>query len=268
MVQVYRQGFSNTRYSVEDLKNIMSILRSEEGCPWDREQTHTSIRNDLLEETYEAVDAIDRLDDVDMAEELGDLLLQVVFHSQIASERGSFDFDTVADGICKKLIYRHPHVFGNVEVENSAEVLDNWDKLKKTEKSQSTFTDTLKAVPKTFPALMRAAKVGKRAKKSGFDFADLKDTIQKLEEELTELKEAVENNNLDLAKEELGDLLFSAVNTSRFLKVDAEECLTRSTEKFIDRFEKAEKLAIEDNLSLDNLSADELDVLWNKAKQL
>ncbi len=266
MVKVYRRGF-DTSYTVEDLRNIMAILRGENGCPWDKEQDHLSIRNDLLEETYEALDAIDRLDDTDMVEELGDLLLQVVFHCQIAKEQGSFDFDTVADGICKKLIYRHPHVFSTVTVQNSDEVLDNWDKLKKDEKNQTSFTDTLKAVPKAFPALMRAQKVSKRAHKAGYDFECLSDTVLKLEEELKELKDAISSGDLSAAGDELGDLIFSAVNTARFLKVDSEEILTKSTEKFISRFEKAEKSALSKNLKLEDLTPKELDKLWEEAKK-
>lgn len=153
------------KYNIDDLLEIMKELRSPNGCPWDREQDHHSIRNDFIEETYEAIDAIDRDDATDMCEELGDVLLQVVFHSQIEAEKKSFDFTDVCDGICKKLIERHPHVFGSVNVNNSDEVLDNWDKIKQKSKNQTTYTDTLKSVPMAFPALLRAEKVQKRAKK-------------------------------------------------------------------------------------------------------
>lgn len=267
MVQVYIWKEKET-YSVEDLVGIMQLLRGENGCPWDKEQTHTSIRNNLLEEAYETADAIDRLDDTDMAEELGDLLLQIVFHCQMAKERGAYDLDKVADGICKKLVYRHPHIFSNVVVNNSDEVLDNWDKLKNKEKQMQSFSDTLKAVPKAFPACLRAQKVQKRATKAGYDFKTLQDTVLKIEEELAELKQALSQNDFESASDELGDLLFSVINTARFLKTDAEQKLNSTTERFINRFSKAEELAAKQNKNLSELSEDELDVLWKQAKLL
>lgn len=266
MVQVYMWKEKET-YSVEDLVGIMQLLRGENGCPWDKEQTHSSIRNNLLEEAYETVDAIDRLDDVDMAEELGDLLLQIVFHCQMASERGSYDLDAVADGICKKLIYRHPHIFSNVIAETSDEVLNNWDKLKNKEKNMQSYSDTLKAVPKVFPACLRAQKIQKRAAKSGYDFASVDDTILKIEEELTELKEAIAKKDVTSAADELGDLLFSVVNTARHLKVDAEEQLSSSTERFVNRFSMAEESAISENKNLADITDEERDVLWEQAKK-
>lgn len=265
MVQVYIWDEKET-YSVEDLVGIMQMLRGENGCPWDKEQTHTSIRNNLLEEAYETVDAIDRLDDTDMAEELGDLLLQIVFHCQMAKERGAYDLDKVADGICKKLIYRHPHIFSNVVVNNSDEVLDNWDKLKNKEKHMQSFSDTLKAVPKAFPACLRAQKVQKRAAKAGYDFKSVQDALSKIEEELNELKKALAENDIESAQSEVGDLIFSAINTARFLKTDAEQCLSSTTERFINRFTKAEELATKQNKILSDLTEDELDVLWKQAK--
>ena len=267
MVQVYIWKEKET-YSVEDLVGIMQLLRGENGCPWDKEQTHTSIRNNLLEEAYETADAIDRLDDTDMAEELGDLLLQIVFHCQMAKERGAYDLDKVADGICKKLVYRHPHIFSNVVVNNSDEVFDNWDKLKNKEKQMQSFSDTLKAVPKAFPACLRAQKVQKRATKAGYDFKTLQDTVLKIEEELAELKQALSQNDFESASDELGDLLFSVINTARFLKTDAEQKLNSTTERFINRFSKAEELAAKQNKNLSELSEDELDVLWKQAKLL
>ena len=267
MVQTNME-FVKNGYVFEDLLAIMAVLRGEGGCPWDIEQTHQSIRKDLLEEAYETADAIDRNSVEDMKEELGDLLLQVVFHSQIGKENGEFTFDEVVDGICKKLVYRHPHIFSDVTVKNSEEVLNNWDKLKVKEKNMSDFTDTLKSVPTAFPALMRAQKVQKRASKAGYDFENVSDAFLKVEEELSELKAAKEKNDTVLATEELGDLLFSVVNVARFIGADSEESLTKSVDKFIRRFEKAEELAKDKNQSLDSLSAKELDVLWNKAKEL
>ena len=267
MVQVYIWKEKNN-YSVEDLVGIMQLLRGENGCPWDKEQTHSSIRNNLLEEAYETADAIDRLDDKDMAEELGDLLLQIVFHCQMASERQAYDLNTVADGICKKLIYRHPHIFSNVVAKTSDEVLNNWDKLKNIEKNMHNYSDTLTAVPKAFPACVRAQKVQKRAAKSGYDFASINDTLLKIEEELTELKEAVKNQDLASAGNELGDLLFSVINTARHLKVDAEQQLSNSTERFINRFSKAEELANLQNKDLADMTDEERDALWEQAKKI
>lgn len=265
MVKVYIWK-EKDNYSVEDLVGIMQMLRGENGCPWDKEQTHSSIRNNLLEEAYETADAIDRLDDTDMAEELGDLLLQIVFHCQMASERDAYDLDTVADGICKKLIYRHPHIFSNVIANTSDEVLNNWDKLKNKEKNMQSYSDTLNAVPKAFPACLRAQKIQKRASKAGYDFLSLEDTVSKIEEELNELKQAILEKDLESASSELGDLLFSVVNTARFLKTDAEQSLADSTNRFIERFSLAEDLAKAQNQDLAELSDEERDVLWLQAK--
>ena len=215
-------------YNVDDLVKIMEILRGEDGCPWDKEQTHDTIRNNFLEEVYEVCDAIDRQNLSDMKEELGDVLLQIVFHTQIEKEQGGFDLSEVADGVCKKLILRHPHIFGDVKADTSEKVLDNWDKIKMEEKGQQSYTDTLKSVPKAFPALMRAAKVQKRASKANFDWEDVYEPLMKIGEELSELEEAVEYGCPNSIYEELGDLLFAVVNVSRFLKVDSEQALNLS----------------------------------------
>lgn len=248
-------------YNINDLLKIMEILRAPGGCVWDAEQTHESIKNNMLEEAYETVDAINCNNPKMLCEELGDVLLQVVFHSKISEENGNFNFNSVADGICKKLIYRHSHVFSNVKVSSSEEVLKNWDELKQKEKSQSTYTETLKSVPAAFPALMRAQKVQKRAAKAGLDFENVSQIYSKTEEELSEVKTAVEQNSN--IKEELGDLLFSCVNIVRALGYDAEECLNLSTEKFISRFERVEQKA-EENLK--DLSFKQLDKIWESIK--
>ena len=255
------------KYNIDDLLEIMKELRSPNGCPWDREQDHHSIRNDFIEETYEAIDAIDRDDATDMCEELGDVLLQVVFHSQIEAEKKSFDFTDVCDGICKKLIERHPHVFGSVNVNNSDEVLDNWDKIKQKSKNQTTYTDTLKSGPMAFPALLRAEKVQKRAKKAGFDWDNAEDASKKIDEELAEFKEAVRNGNQEQMFEEYGDLLFSMVNVSRFLKINSEQALHGAADKFIKRFEKVEKLAEQKEIDMKSSSLEVLDRLWEEAKR-
>jgi tetrapyrrole methylase family protein/MazG family protein len=255
------------KYGIDDLLEIMRILRGEGGCPWDREQTHASMRKDMLEEAYEVCEAIDLEDRDLLKEELGDVLLQVVHHARIEEEQGSFNFDDVCDGICKKLIIRHPHVFGDVSVSSTGEVLQNWEQIKQETKGQTTKTQTLQSVPKTFPALMRAQKVQKRAAKTGFDYPDLYWAMGDLESELDELQCAIEDEDPQQCFEELGDVLFSAVNMARFLKVDAEESLNASTEKFISRFQRVEQLAKEQGISLEEISIQDMDKLWKQAKQ-
>lgn len=251
-------------YSLKDLETIVSILRSPGGCPWDAEQDHKSLRRALLEESCEVIEAIDEESPAHLQEELGDVLLQVVFHADIERQAGRFDLEAVADGICKKLIFRHPHVFGDVSVHDSEEVLVNWEALKRQEKSQETYTDTLTAVAKSLPALWRAEKVQKKAKKAGFDWPYASGALDKLSEELAELKEAMaQGTNVE---EELGDLLFSMVNVSRFLKADPEEALNAATEKFISRFAKVEEMALAQGKDMAQMSLEELDKLWERAK--
>ena len=256
------------KYSVSDLISIMALLRGEGGCPWDREQDHLTIRKNLIEEAYEVVEAIDAGDPEMLREELGDLLLQVVFHSRISEEEGDFSIEEVADGICRKLIHRHPHIFSDVVVKDSGEVLENWDAIKKQEKGQKTASDTLHSVPKVLPALMRSRKVAKRAADHGFTYPDAQAAIADLEQELTELKQAVAQGSADAQQEELGDVLFSAANVSRFLDCDAEEALDAATVKFVRRFREMERLAAQQGCAVDDLSAAELDKLWKRAKEV
>ena len=253
-------------YDIYDLIRIMEYLRSEDGCPWDREQSHESIRSNVIEEAYEVADAIDSGSREMLVEELGDLLLQVVFHARMDEEAGGFSFDDVCDGICKKLVYRHPHVFGDVNADTSDQVLKNWDALKKTEKKQESFTDTMNSVPKAFPALMRSQKVQKRAARAGFDFDNKSDVYDKVAEEMVELSDADAIGDNKKVFEEYGDLLFSVDNLARFLNIDAEEALAASTDKFIARFEKVEKLANERNIDMPNTPIIELDKLWDEVK--
>ena len=211
------------------------------------------------------MEAIDEGSPEHLKEELGDVLLQVVFHALMEQEAGRFDLDAVADGICKKLIFRHPHVFGEVSVSGTGEVLSNWEELKRKEKGQATNTDALEAVARSLPALWRAEKVQKKAKKAGFDWPDVSGALDKLSEELEELRIAVaEGTNVE---EELGDLLFSAVNVSRFVKVDTEEALNGATDKFIGRFRKVEEEAARQGRALEGMSLAELDKLWEHAKE-
>ena len=255
------------RYNISDLLRIMEILRAPGGCPWDGEQTHESIRSNMIEEAYEVIDAIDRRDTAGMQEELGDVLMQVVFHSRMEEEKGSFGFGDVVDGVCKKLVYRHPHVFGAGNASTTEQVLRNWDALKKAEKSQKTVTESMESLPKGLPALIKSAKVQQKAARAGFDWPDESGAMEKVEEELSELKEAIAMKDFQACEEELGDLLFSVVNVSRFLHVDAEQSLSGAAQKFVDRFAVMETLSREKSLKLEELSLSELDKLWNEAKK-
>ncbi len=255
------------KYSFDDFKEIIEILRSPGGCPWDREQTHHTIRNEFIEETYEAVDAIDRDNSVDLCEELGDVLLQIMLHSQIASEENTFDINDVIDGVAKKMVLRHPHVFGDVSVENTEQVLENWDKIKQGEKHQTSYTDTLKSVPMAYPALMRAQKLQKRAGKAGLDFDSIGGPFEKLDEEKNELLQAIESGNSERIIEEYGDLLFTLVNISRFLKIDSEQALQKASDKFIKRFEAVEHAAIKQGKDMKEMSLEALDSFWEDIKK-
>lgn len=256
------------KYSINDLLEIMDILRGEGGCPWDREQTHTSIRKNFIEEVYEVCEAIDKNDISLLKEELGDVLLQVVFHSRMEKELGNFDFDDVADGICKKLIVRHPHIFAGEENARTAdEVLVNWENIKNSQKGMTTRTESMENVPRVLPALMRAQKVQARAAKSGFDYPDIRYALADLTSELSELMRAVADGDKDACAEELGDLIFSCVNLSRFLSLDSEEALTASTDKFIKRFSQVEQLEKTKGVDMTLSDISELDELWKEAKK-
>lgn len=252
-------------YTCADLVEIVKLLRAPGGCPWDREQTHASIRRDLLEEAYEVAEAIDQDSPEHLREELGDLLLQVVFHSVLSQEEGQFDLDAVADGVCKKLIYRHPHVFGDVSVNSTGEVLQNWEELKKKEKHQASQADAVDSVARSLPALWRAEKVQKKAAKVGFDWPDVSGALDKVAEETAELKAAMAGSG-DLG-EEFGDLLFAAVNVGRFLKLDPEKSLTAATDKFAARFRKVEQAAEAQGKNLADMTLAEMDELWDQAKK-
>ena len=253
------------KYNFNDLLRIMEILRAPDGCMWDREQDHQSIRRNFIEETYEVCEAIDEQDPEHLKEELGDVLLQVVFHTEMEKEKGVFDIGDVADGICKKLIYRHPHIFGTVEVGSSEEILRNWDELKRKEKHQKSDTDTLASVAKSLPGLIRAEKLQKKAAKVGFDWENAQGALEKVGEELDEVKRAVAGDGDP--EEELGDLLFAAVNVARHLKVDPERAMEKTCNKFIRRFADMEQQAKEENKALSGLSLAELDTLWNRSKE-
>ncbi len=255
-----------SNYKFDDLVEIMKLLRSPNGCPWDREQNHKSIRQNFIEETYEVIEAIDNDNKELLKEELGDVMLQVVFHAEMESEKNEFNIDDVCDGICKKLIIRHPHVFGDVQADTSEKVLSNWDKIKMQTKSQKSQSEVMDSVSKSLPSLMRSTKIQQKAAKVGFDWNDVNGAIDKLSEEVAELKEAVKENNKEHQTEELGDVLFSVVNVSRFLKIDSEEALYKACDKFSDRFRKVENLAKERNLDMKTATLEELDSLWEEVK--
>lgn len=251
-------------YSFCDLTDIMELLRMPGGCPWDAEQTHESIRESLIEETYEVIEAIDNGNRELLCEELGDVLLQIVFHSQIEKEAGTFDVNDVIDGICKKLIHRHPHVFGDVRVNGSEQVLVNWDKIKSDEKKRETVTSKLRSVPRQLPALMRAEKIGKKAK--CFDFSNADEVFLKLDEEKRELAEAVAEGDKDHIEEEAGDLLLTVTSLCRKLDVKPENALNRATDKLISRFEAVENEMLASGLNPEKASMTQLDAVWEKNK--
>ena len=242
------------------------MLRAPGGCPWDIKQTHESIKKNFIEETYEVIEAINKKDIAGLREELGDILLQVALHSQMESEKGTFDFNDVANDICQKLIVRHPHVFGDVVAENEKEALSSWDAVKLKTKGMKKQSESILKVPREFPALMRAQKIQQKAARAGFDWDDISGAVEKLYEEINELKCALAENNSENIEDEFGDILFSCVNISRFIDVDSEEALTGATDKFVNRYLIVEKLAEEKNIDMKTASIEELDVLWNKAK--
>ncbi len=256
------------KYSFFDLVEIVRLLRSPGGCPWDIEQTHTSIRENFLEETYEVLEAIDTLNKDLMQEELGDVLLQIVLHSDMARDEQWFNIDDVCNDICQKLIIRHPHVFGDVTVTSTGDVLKNWDDIKRQTKKQATQSEAMASVPKTYPALMKAQKIQGKAKKAGFDWDDADGAFLKVAEETAELKEALANGNASRIEDELGDLLFSVVNVARFCHTDAETALEKATKKFTARYTIVERLAEEKGIDMKNSSIEVLDRLWEEAKKV
>ncbi len=254
-------------YTIDDLREILVRLRGENGCPWDKVQTHQSIKKSMIEECYEAIDALDSGDDKAFANELGDVLLQVAFHARIAEERGAFSFDDVVNEICAKLITRHTHVFGEDKAGNADEALTNWEKNKKKEKGLESYTAMLKDVPRYLPALMRSEKIQKKAAGIGFDRSETDVLYCKVDEGISELKEACAQDVPEKIEEEYGDLLFSVVNLGRRLGLTPEIALSKSADKFISRFEKMENDARGNGADMAEMSDEELDFLWKSAKK-
>ncbi len=251
---------------ISRLLDIMVQLRGPDGCPWDRRQTIESLRSNLIEETYEVVDAMDRGDRSELCEELGDLLLQIVFQAQIADEEGAFNFDDVAQSIADKLVRRHPHVFGDVQADTPETVIRNWEKIKKTEKSGDAPRSLVEGIPRHLPALSRAHLVQKRVARVGFEWDEIRGVVDKLEEELAEVKEAMAQKDDDAIREELGDLLFSTVNLSRTLGHESEELLNENIHKFMRRFQSLENRLHAEGREPEACSIDDLEAVWQTIK--
>lgn len=248
--------------NLEKLIETVRILRSPQGCEWDRAQTHKSLKPNMLEEAYEAVDAINSGDIANLREELGDVLLQVLLHSQIADDEGEFNLDDVAKELNEKLIHRHPHVFGNTKVSSTQDILDNWDKLKKEEKKDRK--SAMDGISKSQSALMSAQKISKRAVKQGFEWPNEKSLYECIQSEINEFKEAEHEKDFGHMEEEYGDILFAMVNLARWNKIDAEQALLKANKKFMARFRKMEELA---EKPLTDYNFGEYDILWNRAKK-
>ena len=263
----HKKYVEDKKYTYEDLLDIIDKLRGENGCPWDKIQTHTSLLPHLLEESYELVDAINNQDMPNIKEELGDVLLQVLLHAQIGKEYGEFTMEEVVDDLAKKLVYRHPHVFNGVNgIDTPQKVNISWEELKKHEKKEKTITESIERIAKALPALIRAQKIQKKGAKAGLFFEDHLPILTKIAEELEEIGIAIKNGNKIQIEEELGEMLFSVVNLSTFFDLNPEFALTKSLEKFINRFRYVENSAFVQGKQLANLSLDEMNKLWEEYK--
>lgn len=251
----------------ESLVEVIATLRGENGCPWDREQTHTSLKSTLIEETYETVEAIDSGDSSKLEEELGDLLLNVMLQAQIAAENRDFTIYDVIKTLTEKLIRRHPHVFGNVQVENAEDVVQNWETIKSQEAGYEDRKSVVDGIPNALPALLRGQKIQKRVARVGFDWENIVDVVDKVDEELGEVKESLKENDIDAIESEIGDLFFSIVNLCRFLDLQAEETLRRTNRKFVNRFKRMEEVLEKQGRSLSDQTLAELDVIWEEVKK-
>ena len=253
-------------YDLRDFIALIDYLRSPKGCPWDREQTHESIRRNVLEEAYEVCEAIDEGSPEHLCEELGDLLMQVIFHASMSKDEGGFDMDAIADMACKKLVHRHPHVFGAVAADTPEKVLENWDAIKRADRAQQTAASAMDGISHGLPGLMRSEKIQNKAAKLGFDWPAVGGAMDKLREEVGELQEGIDADDLENIKEELGDVLFSAVNVARFYKLDSEQLMHAACEKFIRRFRYIEDGAAKRGRSLEDMSLDEMEEIYQEAR--
>ena len=252
---------NKNQYSIEDLLDVMSELRNK--CPWDQKQTFDTLKKLTIEETYELVDAIDKKKYDDIKDELGDLLLHIIFYSKIASENKKFNFNDVLNSLIEKLIYRHPHIYGDIKVSSIDEVKKNWERLKVKDKNKGI----LSGVPNHLPSLIKAHRVQDKVASIGFDFPNVKDTVDKIKEEFEEFNSALLSQNKSEIEDEFGDILFSLINYSRHIGIDSDESLKKSIQKFIDRFNKVEKILKSKNLDFDNCSKEELNNFWNDVKK-
>lgn len=255
------------RHSFDKLVEIMDRLREPGGCPWDREQTHETLKPYLIEEAYEVIEAIESGNRDHLREELGDLLFQVVFHARLTKEQGTFDIHDVVEGISKKMVDRHPHVFGDGSVKDAKHALSQWEEIKKGEEKNKHRESVLDGIPKTLPALLRAQRIQGRAARVGFDWEHEGQVFEKVEEEMSELRTAFHRKEVAHVEEELGDLIFTLVNLSRFLKINPEDALQKSTRKFMQRFQAIEKEAARQGRDLKEMSLQEMDRLWDEVKE-
>ncbi len=258
---------SDTGQAFGKLVEIIARLRGEGGCPWDREQTHESLKRYLLEETYEVIDAIDACDTADLRRELGDLLIQVLFHAQLAKENDLFDIEDSINDISEKLIRRHPHVFGETSVASAEEVLHRWEEIKAAEPPSKERISVLDGVPRTLPALAKAMEVSKRAARAGFEWPSPDAVVEKLEEEVGELKDELAAGDRDRIAEEVGDLLFTVVNIARWANVDAEDALRTMIKRFTVRFRQIEEAARASGRPIEEMTIQEMDAVWDRTKQ-
>ena len=249
------------------LVDIMARLRGPDGCPWDKEQTRESLKPFLVEETYEVLEAIDEGSPEKIKEELGDLLFQVVFHARLAEEQGDFSIQDILENIARKMIRRHPHVFGDKELKTSADVLVDWELIKKTEEGYRTRKSILEGVPKELPALIRAHRLQERAARVGFDWDKVDDVVSKLDEEVGEFKDTLQNRDRSEMEDELGDIFFALVNIARFIGINPEDALRKTISKFISRFQFVEEKAALEGRELSDMTLGEMDALWEQAKQ-
>ena len=254
------------KYGLEDFIRLIDVLRGPGGCPWDIKQTHESLKHNVVEEAWEVVDAINEGSEAHLREELGDLLMQVIFHASISKERGGFNLDDISDEAVKKLVHRHPHVFGSVKADTPDEVLTNWDAIKRADRGQQSAASAMDGIPRGLPGLMRSEKIQSKAAKYGFDWPDVSGAMDKLREETAERQEGIDAGDIENIKEEIGDALFSVVNVARFYKLDTEECMHAACEKFIRRFRYLEEGAAREGLRLEDMTLGQMERIYQEAR--